>query len=181
MGFCAPTAEYNENFFTTSAIGLISVVTVIIVPVLYLVDSQEISLILIGLGTFIATVGSTCTFAIPKLLIAYDLVNVSSQMTLRRSTLTPGGLSAITPAATSPDKPSFVGSTVSNPSPAIGKSATLGMLEEDEEEKDGIESIESGRDKGVNGVEGAEENLEAGQGRGDAAVDTPRSDMLDRP
>ncbi|KAJ3047382.1 hypothetical protein HK097_011579 [Rhizophlyctis rosea] len=63
-------SAFNENFFTVTAIGLITVITVVIVPVLYLITSAEASFLLLALGTFAATLLSTLIFAVPKLLMA---------------------------------------------------------------------------------------------------------------
>ncbi|KAJ3032309.1 hypothetical protein HDV00_007703, partial [Rhizophlyctis rosea] len=61
---------FNENSFTIASITLISVVSIIIVPVLQIINSAEASFILIALGTVLAAVLSSLVFAVPKILIA---------------------------------------------------------------------------------------------------------------
>ncbi|KAJ3032974.1 hypothetical protein HDV00_006883 [Rhizophlyctis rosea] len=74
------TSTYNENTFTAAAIGLICVVSIVIVPVLNLVTSSEAQLLLVGLGTFVATVLSTLIFAILKLLVAFKILKIKQSM-----------------------------------------------------------------------------------------------------
>ncbi|KAJ3044410.1 hypothetical protein HDV00_002302 [Rhizophlyctis rosea] len=71
-------AAFNENVFTSSAILLISVVTIVIVPVLQLITSSVAIFMLIALGTIIATLLSTAIFAVPKVLMALELINVEN-------------------------------------------------------------------------------------------------------
>jgi len=70
-------AAFNENVFTSVAIGLISVITVVIVPVLTMINSAVAIFMLIALGTFLATILSTAIFAIPKVLYAFDVLEMA--------------------------------------------------------------------------------------------------------
>ncbi|KAJ3048197.1 hypothetical protein HK097_010792, partial [Rhizophlyctis rosea] len=67
-------SAFNENIFTASAIGLISVVVIVIAPVLNMIDTPEAIFMLVSVGTTIATILSTSVFAIPKLLIAGGII-----------------------------------------------------------------------------------------------------------
>ncbi|KAJ3050383.1 hypothetical protein HK097_008664 [Rhizophlyctis rosea] len=64
-------SSFNENNFTVAAITLITVITIVIVPVIQMISSPEAVFLLIGLGTFLASVLSTLVFAVPKLLVAF--------------------------------------------------------------------------------------------------------------
>ncbi|KAJ3050106.1 hypothetical protein HK097_008911 [Rhizophlyctis rosea] len=74
-------STFNENTFTAAAIGLITVISIVIVPVLNLVTSSEAQYLLIGLGTFLATVLSTVIFAVPKLLVAFEVLRLGGAPT----------------------------------------------------------------------------------------------------
>ncbi|KAJ3044703.1 hypothetical protein HDV00_001107 [Rhizophlyctis rosea] len=71
-------AAFNENVFTSAAILLISVVTIVIVPVLTLITSSVAIFMLIALGTIIATILSTAIFAIPKVLYAFNVLHMAN-------------------------------------------------------------------------------------------------------
>ncbi|KAJ3052477.1 Metabotropic glutamate receptor 1 [Rhizophlyctis rosea] len=90
-------AAFNENVFTSAAILLISVVTIVIVPVLTLITSSVAIFMLIALGTIIATVLSTAIFGVPKILIAFEVLHMAGVSgTLRASTaMTGGGASSV--------------------------------------------------------------------------------------
>jgi len=80
-------SAYNENTFTASAIGLICVITVVIVPVIYLINAAQATFLLIALGTFVASVLSTLIFAVPKLLVAFGIVQMQDvSATLKNQT-----------------------------------------------------------------------------------------------
>ncbi|KAJ3034906.1 hypothetical protein HDV00_004549 [Rhizophlyctis rosea] len=87
-------SSFNESLFTAAAILLISVVTIVIVPVLQLVEEAQISLLLIGLGTFLATVLSTLIFAVPKLLMAAGIINAPN---VRDTGMAPSGQKSTVP------------------------------------------------------------------------------------
>ncbi|KAJ3029455.1 hypothetical protein HDV00_009597 [Rhizophlyctis rosea] len=67
-------SAYSENVFTTTAIGLISVICVVVVPTLYLINSNEAIFLLVSLGTSVGTLLATYIFAVPKLLMASGYV-----------------------------------------------------------------------------------------------------------
>ncbi|KAJ3048174.1 hypothetical protein HK097_010808 [Rhizophlyctis rosea] len=74
-------SAFNENIYTISAIGLISVVAVIVVPVLSLITEPEAIFMLISLGTIFATILSTLVFALPKVLVATGMMKSDSVAT----------------------------------------------------------------------------------------------------
>ncbi|KAJ3045125.1 hypothetical protein HDV00_011851 [Rhizophlyctis rosea] len=67
-------SAYNENIFTVAAIALISVMSIVIVPVLSAIESPKAVFILVALGTVVGTITSVLVFAVPKLMLAYGLV-----------------------------------------------------------------------------------------------------------
>ncbi|KAJ3035581.1 hypothetical protein HDV00_003644 [Rhizophlyctis rosea] len=69
-------SDYNENKFTGGAILLISVISLIIVPVLSIISNPTAIFLMVSLGTILGTILSTSIFAIPKIAIAYELVAV---------------------------------------------------------------------------------------------------------
>ncbi|KAJ3054002.1 hypothetical protein HK097_002879 [Rhizophlyctis rosea] len=95
-------SSFNESVFTAAAILLITVITIVIIPVLQLVEAAQINLLLIGLGTFLATVLSTLIFAVPKLLMAMGFLHAPSS----RETTTVGNHSDIKSSYTTDKKTS---------------------------------------------------------------------------
>ncbi|KAJ3033263.1 hypothetical protein HDV00_006553 [Rhizophlyctis rosea] len=76
-------SAFNENVFTVIAIGLICVISIIIVPVIQIVESPDAVFLLISLGTIVGALLSTLTFAVPKILIALGILaggDVSQQL-----------------------------------------------------------------------------------------------------
>ncbi|KAJ3049709.1 hypothetical protein HK097_009324 [Rhizophlyctis rosea] len=71
-------SAFGEHTFTASAIGLICVVAVVIVPELNLVATStavSTNFALVGLDTFIATVIFSVIFAVPEILMAFKIIN----------------------------------------------------------------------------------------------------------
>ncbi|KAJ3053246.1 hypothetical protein HK097_004723 [Rhizophlyctis rosea] len=68
-------SAYNENIFTVAAIALISVISIVIVPVLTIIESPNAIFLMVSLGTIVGTTLSVLVFAIPKLMLAYEIVS----------------------------------------------------------------------------------------------------------
>ncbi|KAJ3037246.1 Gamma-aminobutyric acid type B receptor subunit 2 [Rhizophlyctis rosea] len=87
------SSAYNENIFTVAAIGVISIVSIVIVPVLQIISSPVASYLLISLGTVLGAVIPICIFAIPKLLVAYDIMSYDDN--LKVMSVLPNALSTV--------------------------------------------------------------------------------------
>ncbi|KAJ3033520.1 hypothetical protein HDV00_006304 [Rhizophlyctis rosea] len=68
-------SAYNENIFTVAAIALISVLSIVIVPVLTIINSSNAVFLMVSIGTIVGTTASVLVFAIPKLMLAYEIVS----------------------------------------------------------------------------------------------------------
>ncbi|KAJ3050480.1 Gamma-aminobutyric acid type B receptor subunit 2 [Rhizophlyctis rosea] len=76
------SSAYNENIFTVAAIGVISVVSIVIVPVLQITSSSVAAYLLICLGTVLGAVIPILIFAIPKLLVAFDIMTFTDELSV---------------------------------------------------------------------------------------------------
>ncbi|KAJ3043588.1 hypothetical protein HDV00_004689 [Rhizophlyctis rosea] len=84
-------SAYNENIFTVAAIALISVISVVIVPVISIISSPTAVFMMVSLGTIIGTTASVLVYAIPKLMLAYNIVSLKvagATVTTRNAAMT---------------------------------------------------------------------------------------------